>query len=254
MPAMRFLFVLIGFFLLQTASYGQPYGGNPSRQKWRQLVTDSARIIYPPGLDSQAQRSMALIRRLAAYDSFRLGRQLKPIDIILQHSPVISNAYVQLGPFRSEWMLMPNLNNFSTGTLGWSDLLALHEYRHVEQINNMNTGLSKAARILLGEQGYDLAINTAVPNWFFEGDATWQESALSRQGRGRLPQFLNAFPALWQGGKNYSWLKLRNGSFKDVVPDHYELGYLLVNYGVAMYGEKFWPTVIKRAASFSSVL
>ena len=254
MPAMRFLFVLIGFFLLQTASYGQPYGGNPSRQKWRQLVTDSARIIYPPGLDSQAQRSMALIRRLAAYDSFRLGRQLKPIDIILQHSPVISNAYVQLGPFRSEWMLMPNLNNFSTGTLGWSDLLALHEYRHVEQINNMNTGLSKAARILLGEQGYDLAINTAVPNWFFEGDATWQESALSLQGRGRLPQFLNAFPALWQGGKNYSWLKLRNGSFKDVVPDHYELGYLLVNYGVAMYGEKFWPTVIKRAASFSSVL
>ena len=183
MPAMRFLFVLIGFFLLQTASYGQPYGGNPSRQKWRQLVTDSARIIYPPGLDSQAQRSMALIRRLAAYDSFRLGRQLKPIDIILQHSPVISNAYVQLGPFRSEWMLMPNLNNFSTGTLGWSDLLALHEYRHVEQINNMNTGLSKAARILLGEQGFDLAINTAVPNWFFEGDATWQESALSRQGR-----------------------------------------------------------------------
>jgi hypothetical protein len=251
---MRFFLVSIGLLLLQPAIYGQPYGGNPARQKWKQLVTDSARIIYAPGLDSQAQRSLALIRRLAAYDSFRLGKQIKPIDIVLQQSPVISNAYVQLGPFRSEWMLMPNLNNFNTGTLGWSDLLALHEYRHVEQINNMNAGLSRVARLLLGQQGYDLAINAAIPNWFFEGDATWQESVLSRQGRGRLPQFMNAFPVLWQGGKNYSWLKLRNGSYKDVVPDHYELGYLLVNYGVATYGEKFWPTVIHRAASFSSLV
>ncbi|MFM8806129.1 MAG: hypothetical protein ACKOD1_02095 [Sphingomonadales bacterium] len=250
---MRFLFVLTGLLLLQSILYGQPYGGNPARQRWKQLSTDSVRIIYAPGLDSQAQRAIALVRRIAASDSFRLGKRLQPIDIVLQQSPVISNAYVQLGPFRSEWMLMPNLNNFTSGTLGWSDLLALHEYRHVEQINNMNVGLSKAARILLGEQGYDLAINAAVPNWFFEGDATWQESALSRQGRGRLPQFLNAFPALWQGGKNYPWSKLRNGSYKDVVPDHYELGYLLVNYGVARYGEKFWPTVIQRAASFSSL-
>ena len=254
MSALRALLVAMGWLLLPGFAFTQSFGGNPARQRWKQLNTDSVRIIYAPGLDSQAQRAVALIRRLAAYDSFRLGNQLRSIDIVLQQSPVVSNAYVQLGPFRSEWMLMPELNNFSSGALGWSDLLALHEYRHVEQINNMNTGLSAIARSLLGQQGYDLAINAAVPNWFFEGDATWQESALSAQGRGRLPQFMNAFPALWQGGKNYSWLKLRNGSFKDVVPNHYELGYLLVNYGVATYGEKFWPSVIRRAASFSSLL
>ncbi|MFM7646372.1 MAG: hypothetical protein ACKO41_06625 [Sphingomonadales bacterium] len=250
---MRSLQLLIGLIVLNTVVLAQPLGGNPARQRWRQLATDTVRVIYAPGLDSQAQRAMALVRQLAAYDSFRLGNKWQSIDIVLQQSPVISNAYVQLGPFRSEWMMMPNLNNFTSGALGWSDLLALHEYRHVEQINNMNVGLSKAARFLLGQQGYDLAINAAVPNWFFEGDATWQESALSTQGRGRLPQFMNAFPVLWQGGKKYSWLKLRNGSLKDVVPDHYELGYLLVNYGVATYGEKFWPAVIKRAASFSSL-
>ena len=148
-------------------------------------------MIYAPGLDSQAQRAVSLVHRLAAHDSFRLGKRIKPIDIVLQHRSVISNAYVQLGPFRSEWMLMPDLNNFSSGAMGWSDLLTLHEYRHVEQLNNMNNGLSKFAGILFGQQGYDLAINAAVPNWFFEGDATWQESVLSAQGRGRLPQFLN---------------------------------------------------------------
>lgn len=251
---MRFLFLLTGLLFLQAVVTAQQFGGNPARQKWRQLSTDTVRIIYAPGLDSQAQRAASLIHRLAALRSNRLGTTIKPIDIVLQQSSVISNAYVQLGPFRSEWMLMPDLNNFGSGIMGWSDLLALHEYRHVEQLNNMNRGLSKAARLLFGQQGYDLAINAAVPNWFFEGDATWQESALSVQGRGRLPHFLNAYPALWQDEKKYSWLKLRNGSLKDVVPNHYELGYLLVNYGVATYGEAFWPSVIKRAVSFSSLL
>ncbi|NDF97615.1 MAG: hypothetical protein EB101_01520 [Chitinophagia bacterium] len=251
---MRFFFLLFGVLLVQAAAIAQRFGGNPARQRWKQLATDTVRVIYAPGLDSQAQRTVSLIHRLAAYDSFRLGKRTEPIDIVLQHRSVISNAYVQLGPFRSEWMLMPDLNNFSSGAMGWSDLLALHEYRHVEQLNNMNSGLSKAARILFGQQGYDLAINAAVPNWFFEGDATWQESALSAQGRGRLPHFLNAYPALWQGGKNYAWLKLRNGSLKDVVPNHYELGYLLINYGVTTYGETFWPRVIKRAVSYSSLL
>jgi hypothetical protein len=251
---MRFLFFLVGSVLLQATVLAQRFGGNPASQRWRQLATDTVRVIYAPGLDSQAQRAVSLVHRLAAHDSFRLGKRIKPIDIVLQHRSVISNAYVQLGPFRSEWMLMPDLNNFSSGAMGWSDLLTLHEYRHVEQLNNMNNGLSKFAGILFGQQGYDLAINAAVPNWFFEGDATWQESVLSAQGRGRLPQFLNAYPALWQAGKNYSWLKLRNGSYKDVVPNHYELGYLLVNYGVATYGESFWPTVIKRAVSYSSLL
>jgi hypothetical protein len=251
---MRFFVLVFLGLLLSPLLYAQEFGGNPPRQRWKQLSSDTVRVIYAPGLDSQAQRTFSLIGRLASYDTFRLGKKLQPIDIVLQQSSVISNAYVQLGPYRSEWMLMPHLNNFSIGSIGWSDLLSLHEYRHVEQINNMNVGLSRVAHILFGEQGYDLAINAAVPNWFFEGDATWQESALSIQGRGRLPQFLNAYPALWQAGKKYSWLKLRNGSLKDVVPNHYELGYVLVGYGVTTYGDRFWPAVIRRAASFSSVV
>jgi hypothetical protein len=52
------------------------------------------------------------------------------------------------------------------------------------------------------EDGYALASNAAVPDWFFEGDAVYQETVLSEQGRGRLPQFLNAYPSLWLSGKD----------------------------------------------------
>jgi hypothetical protein len=68
-----------------------------------------------------------------------------------------------------------------------------------------------------------------------------------------LPHFLEAYPSLWQAGKNYSWMKLRNGSMKDYVPNHYHLGYLLVNYGREKYGADFWTKVTKDASAFKGL-
>jgi len=147
---------------------------------------------------------------------------------------------VGMGPYRSEFFLTPVFNNFQEGSIGWADQLAVHEYRHVQQFNNFRQGISKTMKFLFGEDGYTLAVNAAIPEWFYEGDAVYQETAVTGQGRGRLPLFMNVFPALWQSGKKYTWMKLRNGSFKDYVPNHYYLGYLLVNYGREKYGPEFW--------------
>jgi len=104
-----------------------------------------------------------------------------------------------------------------------------------------------------------LAINASIPDWFYEGDAVYNETVLSNQGRGRLPLFMNAFPSLWQSGpqgaapKKYSWMKLRNGSLKDYVPNHYYLGYLLVNYGREKYGADFWAKVTKDASGYKGL-
>ena len=245
------------FFLMQGISlvvFSQQFGGHRSRQRWLQIKTDTVQLIFAPGLDSQAQRAAKLIHLLAHERPITLGARIRPIPIILQHRTVIPNGYVQVGPTRSEWFLQPDLDNFSNGAIGWSDQLALHEYRHVEQFESMKQGLSKFALQLFGEQVFDLAINAAVPNWFFEGDAVWQESALSNQGRGKLPRFMNSFPVLWSAGKNYSWMKVRNGSYKDWVPNHYELGYLLVNYGYQQFGHQFWEKVIREAVSYRSLL
>src|SRR6185295_13734080 len=168
-----------------------------------------------------------------------IGSHGRKINLVLQNQTTISNAYVGLGPFRSEFFLTPSQNSFELGSLPWVDQLAIHEFRHVQQYNNFNVGLSKVVRILFGEEGQALANNASIPNWFFEGDAVFNETNVSRQGRGRLPFFYNDYRSLWLANKNYSWMKLRNGSYKDFVPDHYALGFLLVSYGREKYGDKF---------------
>jgi hypothetical protein len=128
-----------------------------------------------------------------------LGNQLKKVNIVLQNQTTVSNAYVSLGPFRSEFFLNPALNNFEEGSISWPDILAVHEYRHVMQFNNFKNGLSKLIYVLAGDDGLSLAINAAIPDWFYEGDAVYNETVMTRQGRGRLPHFLDAYPSLWQG-------------------------------------------------------
>ncbi|MGZ8557126.1 MAG: TolB family protein, partial [Chitinophagaceae bacterium] len=215
---------------------------------------DSARIIFPEGMDNEAQRVASLVHYQAAQNPVTLGDQLKKINIVLQNQTTIANGYVGLGPYRSEFYLTPAVNNFDQGSVAWGDGLAIHEYRHVQQFNNFNNGISKLMSVLFGQEGYALAINASIPEWFFEGDAVYNETILSKQGRGRLPLFMNAYPSLWQAGKNYSWMKLRNGSYKDYVPDHYALGYLLVNYGYEKYGLDFWAKVTKDASAFKGLI
>ncbi|MBC7874958.1 MAG: hypothetical protein H7Y01_13230, partial [Ferruginibacter sp.] len=245
-------------FFIPCSVFSQQFGGNPPSHRWKQINTDSARIIFPAGMDSQANRVSSIVHYLAANSpagpgTISLGKQLKKINIVLQNQTTVPNGYVQLGPYRSEFFLTPDLNNFSQGSIPWADQLALHEYRHAQQFNNFNNGLSKLMKVLFGEEGYALAINASVPDWFYEGDAVYNETVLTKQGRGRLPLFLNAYPSIWQAGKKYSWMKLRNGSFKDYVPNHYNLGYLLVNYGREKYGADFWTKVTQDASAYKGL-
>ena len=251
--AMRKLLISGCFFLIVCSARSQQFGGNPPSLKWKQINTDTARIIFPAGLDSQAKRAASIIHYLAANKPLSLGNQLKKINIVLQNQTTVANGYVGLGPFRSEFFLTPPPNNFEEGSIGWVDQLAVHEYRHVQQFNNFRNGLSKLMKFISGEDGYALAINAAVPEWFFEGDAVYNETILTNQGRGRLPLFLNTYPSLWQAGKKYSWMKLRNGSLKDYVPNHYYLGYLLVNYGREKYGADFWTKVTRDASAYKGL-
>lgn len=243
------LFLLLPVIFFYDAK-SQEFGGNRFSTTWKQINTDTVRVIFPAGYESGATRIANTVHRLSFQNKIALGNRLKKIDIVLQNTPIIANGYVGMAPFRSEFYMTPPPDNFDLGTLSWGHQLALHEYRHVQQYNNFYRGISKAAYFLLGQQGYALATNAAIPNWFFEGDAVYQETALSPQGRGRMPSFLKAFPSLWMADKKYSWMKLRNGSLKHYVPNHYDLGYLLVNYGNEKYGNDFWRHVTEDASAY----
>lgn len=228
----------------------QIFGGNPASIKWNQINTDTARIIFPKGLHTAAQRVANVVHELQRSHNATIGTAVRKINIVLQNQSTLSNAYVGLGPYRSEFNLIAPQSSFDLGALNWVDNLALHEYRHVQQFNNFNVGLSKVAGVLFGQEGQALANSAAVPDWFFEGDAVFTETVFSEQGRGRIPDFFKGYQSLMRYDRDYLYMKLRNGSFKDFVPNHYELGYLLVGYGREKYGAEFWRKVTQDAARF----
>ncbi|MCC8409248.1 hypothetical protein LJ707_09910 [Mucilaginibacter sp. UR6-1] len=231
----------------------QTFGGNPPSLKWQQVNTEAARVIFPAGMDSTGTRVAVLINRINNVVKPTIGVKQKQVNIVLQNQTTESNGYVGLAPFRSEFYLTPQQNSFELGSIPWPEMLAVHEFRHVQQYNNFNVGLSHVLKIFFGEGGQAFGNALSVPNWFFEGDAVYNETLVSAQGRGRLPYFYNGFRGLWAAGKDYNWMKLRNGSYIDYVPNHYPLGYMMVAYGREKYGDDFWRNVTHDAAAYKSL-
>lgn len=248
----KFFFILPALFI-SAVLHAQNFGGNPASVKWQQINTKNARVIFPKGLDSQAHRIYNVIAVLDTMTAPTIGGKHRKWNIILQTQTTIPNAYVRMAPIMSELYMTPPQDNFSTGSIRWDDNLIIHENRHMQQYSNFNNGLTKFFSFLLGQEGQLLANGVTIPDYFFEGDAVWQETLVSAQGRGRMPAFYNGFKSLWLDKKNYSWMKLRSGSYKDYVPDHYQLGYMLIAYGYATYGEDFWRKVTDDATRFKGL-
>lgn len=254
MVSSRKLYGILTCLTLAVTVQAQRFGGYPPSVKWQQVNSKAAKVIFPRGLDSVAMQVAGIVQRLNNTTQSSIGYQQRQVSIVLHNQTTIANAYVGLGPFRSEFYLTPEQNSFAIGSLPWYEQLAIHEFRHVQQYNNFNVGLSKALRVLFGEEGQALANSLAIPDWFFEGDAVYNETNVSRQGRGRMPFFFNDYRSLWTAGKQYSWMKLRNGSYRDFVPDHYRLGYMLAAYGREKYGNEFWKNVTKDAAAYKGLV
>ena len=247
--------ILSIFFLLHVSlhMYGQRFGANPSSVKWKKIRGTAAEIVFPQGADSAAMRINAITQLLEKQSSGRLGNARLRIPIVLQTLPTVSNAYVGLGPWRSEFFLFPPQDALYLGSTSWLDNLSVHEYRHVHQYANFRKGLSKFAYLIAGQEGQALANSASVPDWFFEGDAVYTETKYLSQGRGRLPGFFDPFRSLWLANKKYGYQKLRSGSMKDLVPNHYALGYLLVAHGYRSQGDGFWAKVTDDAARFKGL-
>ena len=56
-----------------------------------------------------------------------IGSKIRKINIVLHHQTTLANGYVALGPFRSEYYLVPGSNLFEFGNLPWYEQLAVHE-------------------------------------------------------------------------------------------------------------------------------
>lgn len=228
-------------------------GLHPPRIDFQQLRSDHARIIFPAGYADRARRVAAMLDEMDDHHTRSIGERIYEIDLVLQTATTEINGYVGLGPFRSEFYTTPpqNLNLLSNND--WVDLLTIHEYRHVQQFSNARRGVTKLFSIIQGQIGWSVLRSIALPDWFIEGDAVLYETALSAGGRGRTPAFSATLRSLLRNNVIYSYQKARNGSFADLVPDHYRYGYNAVTYARERFGNDVWRDVVHDAAAYKGL-
>ncbi len=222
--------------------------------KWQQIDTKKFRLIFPEGFNKQGLRAANLIDYMDQNAKRSIGDLSQKIDIVLHNQTIVPNGFVGIAPFRSEFFATPPQSANFLGTVDWLDVLTIHEYRHAQQYANAKVGLSKLMYIFQGDNGWGLASSASIPGWFWEGDATIMETALTKGGRGRAPFFTLQQRATLLNRRNYSYQKARNQSFKDLVPNHYRLGYAMLMYGREKYGNDVWQSIFVDAARYKPLL
>lgn len=233
--------------------YFNGFGSIPHSRDWSILKSPDIHIIYGPGMEPQAQRVANMVRHINDSCTRSVGAKRLKVDLVLQTQTTIPNGYVTLGPARSEFFCTPPAGNTIAGSLDWLDFLTIHEYRHILQYANSRHGLTKTASIFGGQNLWSAMIGISIPSWYFEGDAVIAETALTTGGRGRSAFFTRELRAMAYDNRFYRYSKLRNGSFKTQLPNHYTLGYVMLNHARNEKGNDFTAAVLKQASAYKGL-
>lgn len=188
------------------------------------------------------------LERVHEPEAKSMGGKTKRISVLLQNQSAISNGFVTLAPWRSEFYGMPPQDYNFIGTNDWMNLLAAHEYRHMVQYTRSITGINKFIYYLFGQNGLAVTSFVSAPLWFWEGDAVATETAFTNSGRGRIPYFDLLLRTNLQEGRTFNYNKQYLRSYKHNISDHYVLGYHMVSYLRKKTGQAdIWERIAKRA-------
>ena len=215
-------------------------GNEPASVRWQQIHTEHFRVIFPVGAAPEGQRAANILEYIYRAEGKTLNHHPTKIPVVLHNRTAFSNGFVSWAPKRSEWFLTPPQDNYAQD---WLEQLAVHEFRHVVQIDKLNQGLTRALSFAVGQQAVGVVAGL-VPQWFLEGDAVATETALTNAGRGRNPAFEMPLRTIALSEKYQKYDKALFGSYRNHVPNHYELGYQLVSWTREQYGAKVFETAI----------
>ncbi|MCF8297705.1 MAG: hypothetical protein K9J13_09205 [Saprospiraceae bacterium] len=243
---LRYL-ILLALFSSFSISKAQYYdmGQDPTSINWKQIKTENFQIIFPKEFEDESQRLANILEIVYKYGSESLQHKPKKISVILHTQTVKSNASVIWTPKRMEIYTCPPQDNYAQD---WLEQLAIHEFRHVVQVDKLNQGITKILYALLGEQAAAAVLGLYIPQWLLEGDAVLTETLLSQSGRGRLPGFERELRTQLIEKGAYKYDKAVYGSYKDFITNHYVLGYHLVTTARKNYGPDIWPSAFDNVA------
>nr|WP_321452428.1 hypothetical protein [uncultured Carboxylicivirga sp.] len=243
---MKLLKGIILFAILITIHpniYAQYYstGSDPAYIKWRQIKSPFFKVIYPNDFESEANRLISMLDSLYMYGGYSLNHTPKPIPVVVHSHSAYSNGLVTWAPKRMELYPTPSQNMFAQDYL---QQLAIHEFRHVVQIDKINQGFTHILTYPFGEQIVGGVLGLYIPLWFLEGDAVTTETTLSKSGRGRVPSFEQEIRAQLLEKQTYDYEKAYFGSYYNYVPNYYRMGYLFTAGARHKYGADVWDKAL----------
>lgn len=230
------LIVLTLFFRGETKAQYYTTGQDPARVKWEKIENCNYRLIFPDSLRNSVTEWANAFDLLYRHRKLE-GAHTKKMPILIHGATAYSNGMVSWAPKRSELYFSPSIDASSNV---WIQHLAIHEFRHIQQLSELSEGIYKPFHWLGGEQITGAVLGLFMPQWFLEGDAVDAETRLSKSGRGRNPFFVNEYVPSLLHNKDYSYMKAQFGSYKDLVPNYYHMGYHLVNYANSLHGSAMW--------------
>lgn len=209
------------------------WGVDPASFRWKQIKSDNYRVIYPSINDSTAYRMTQYLNAVQEDIDYGYKYEQMSIPFVVHPANMLSNGLVMWLPKRVEFLSTPAVNGYS---MPWAKQLVAHEYRHAVQYNNLNRGLIKGLSYILGQQSSTIGL-LFMPLWMMEGDAVQSETEMSTYGRGLQPSFSMHYRAVGDVyGKYKNFDKWICGSYKDFIPDHYALGYLVCRHSYNRFG------------------
>ncbi len=244
---LRTFWVINFAFIFGYGAFGQFYenGQDPFSIKWHQIKTEHFQVIFPGEVDSLGMMYAGYLDKIYQTGGLTLNHNPHRIPVVVHTRNVLSNGEVAWAPKRMNlYTIAPQIGNIEPYENG----LALHEFRHVVQIDKINQSSSKFLYYLLGEQAIGAIVGWHIPLWFFEGDAVAYETGASNSGRGRQPDFAMKLKAQVAEKGIYSYPKAQFGSYRDFVPNHYELGYQLITLADQTYSNQLWSNTLDRVA------
>ena len=240
----RSFFYVSYFFILfasiRVSAQFHESGTTPSSVRWQQIHTENFRIIFPVDAANDGQRTANILEYIYLGGGKSLKNYPSKVPVVLHNRTSFSNGFVSWAPKRVEMFLTSPQDNYAQD---WLSHLAVHEYRHVVQIDKLNQGITQAMGIVVGQQAVG-AVASMLPRWFLEGDAVATETALTNTGRGRNPAFEMPLRTIALSEKYQKYDKALFGSYRDHVPNHYEFGYQMIAWTREQYGEKPFETAI----------
>ncbi len=245
-----FLLLLICSCLIGKAQY-YDLGQDPASTKWKIMKTENFKIIYPADFENNVQKLANVLQYMHEYGTITLAHKPKQINIILHNKSIVANAFSLWTPQRSEFFTCPPQNTYAQD---WLEQLAIHEYRHMTQMDKLNQGFTKILSYVVGQHSTIAVLGLFVPMWFMEGDAVCTETALSHSGRGRIPSFeMKTRAQVLEKGK-FSFDKAQLGSSKDFVPDQYDFGYTFVSYSRKLWGAKTFQSALDYTGKYPFII